>query len=700
MKGPDYGSIRVCPGPAALRSSALLVAGLTLRFAGPAAVALVMAIFLLVAFAGCDAVDEVLTRETPTAVPTRPVATPTATTSPSPTSGGPTTAAPTSPGTPSASGTLLPVSVAPVTANRPDYDRDNWRHWIDEDGDCQNARQEVLIAESTAKVTFQSEDQCRVIEGNWIGPYTGETVTTPTGLDIDHMVPLENAHRSGAWDWSKERKREFANYLGYEHHLIATTSSANRSKGARGPEAWKPPLQDYWCEYAVNWVTVKNEWNLTVTEAEYSALAEMLTTCDTPVLLQPQQGLAPSPTAVSDRDEPTRPTPATGLRYDPFGPDRDCGEFDTYEEAMAFFLAAGGPEADRHRLDVNDDGEPCESLPGGPSSMEEVEPPSSAFALYATFPSSPSEAVDDCPGSAVPRTGTSPAGLPSAGPSSAADCGPAVASVNIPGAETTTPAATIPATPVAAEPAAAPTPVPIVTPEPTPTPVPSPTPVPTATPEPVSVQEKEFVDRDCDDFSDWRQAQDFFLAEGGPSEDPHGLDGDGNGISCQSLPGAPGEEPASPEPTPAATTTTTPEPAPGSAQHQDLPFDPNGSDRDCSDFADWWNAQNFYLAAGGPDEDPHRLDNNGDGAACESLLGAPKEDPPPDESGQGSTSSQQSSSEENEFVDRDCGDFDTYQQALEFFLSEGGPEADPHRLDGDKDGTPCESLAGAPGDDS
>ncbi|QKY71632.1 nuclease [Lentibacillus sp. CBA3610] len=50
--------------------------------------------------------------------------------------------------------------------------------------------------------------------------------------------------------------------------------------------------------------------------------------------------------------------------YDPNGPDRDCSDFETQQSAQAFFEAAGGPEADPHRLDGNDnDGQVCESLP-------------------------------------------------------------------------------------------------------------------------------------------------------------------------------------------------------------------------------------------------------------------------------------------------------------------------------------------------
>lgn len=40
-------------------------------------------------------------------------------------------------------------------------------------------------------------------------------------------------------------------------------------------------------------------------------------------------------------------------------------------------------------------------------------------------------------------------------------------------------------------------------------------------------------DRNCSDFSSAAAAQKFFLAAGGPTQDPHGLDRDGDGNACQ-----------------------------------------------------------------------------------------------------------------------------------------------------------------------
>ena len=61
----------------------------------------------------------------------------------------------------------------------PQYDRAEWRHWIDEDSDCQDTRQEVLIEESRIEITFTSDGICRVSQGQWFGSFTGTTVTEP-----------------------------------------------------------------------------------------------------------------------------------------------------------------------------------------------------------------------------------------------------------------------------------------------------------------------------------------------------------------------------------------------------------------------------------------------------------------------------------------------------------------------------------------
>ncbi len=200
--------------------------------------------------------------------------------------------------TPTATPEAMSITVAPVPSDISSYDRDDWRHWIDDDRDCQDTRQEALIEESTSPVSYKDSDGCRVESGEWTGLYTGEQFTDPSDLDVDHMVPLANAHRSGGWLWSESRRREYANDLSYEGHLIAVQNSANRAKGADGPEEWRPPDRGYWCQYAIDWITIKNAWRLTASEAEAASLSEMLNTCTPQRTLTTVKSEAPRPDAV------------------------------------------------------------------------------------------------------------------------------------------------------------------------------------------------------------------------------------------------------------------------------------------------------------------------------------------------------------------------------------------------------------------
>lgn len=90
----------------------------------------------------------------------------------------------------------------------------------------------MLIAESLEPVTFTNSKNCTVLGGRWYDPYTNTYFTVAGELDVDHFVPLGNAHSSGGADWGADRKRDFANSLNDADHLIAVSASANRSKEA------------------------------------------------------------------------------------------------------------------------------------------------------------------------------------------------------------------------------------------------------------------------------------------------------------------------------------------------------------------------------------------------------------------------------------------------------------------------------------
>ncbi|KAL1634805.1 hypothetical protein SLS58_010548 [Diplodia intermedia] len=183
---------------------------------------------------------------------------------------------PTPPGIPALSTARTQLSGLTVAAkgSSTGYSRDEFNHWITISGSC-NTRETVLKRDGTDVVTSSA---CAATSGSWFSPYDGETWTAASDVDIDHMVPLSEAWKSGASSWTAARREDFANDLD-NPQLWAVTDNVNQSKGDSSPDAWKPPLASFYCTYAKAWIKVKSVYSLTITSAEKSALTDMLDTC-------------------------------------------------------------------------------------------------------------------------------------------------------------------------------------------------------------------------------------------------------------------------------------------------------------------------------------------------------------------------------------------------------------------------------------
>jgi hypothetical protein len=166
-----------------------------------------------------------------------------------------------------------------LTYHSKPYNRKDYKHWIDADKDCQDTRQEVLIQESLIKPKFDKK-RCRVISGKWYDPYTDQYFTNPSDLDVDHFIPLKEAHISGAESWSKTTKERFANNLHNESILIAVSKFANRSKSAKDPSKWIPKNKKYHCEYINIWKNIKDDYNLIMDAEEKSFVKKKLSECN------------------------------------------------------------------------------------------------------------------------------------------------------------------------------------------------------------------------------------------------------------------------------------------------------------------------------------------------------------------------------------------------------------------------------------
>lgn len=161
------------------------------------------------------------------------------------------------------------------------YDREDFPHWSDaqefgwdvSDSAC-DVREAALIRDGEDVVVGEG---CDVESGRWLDPYTKRTYTDPLDIDIDHLVPLANAYRSGASEWDEAGRERYAND---PNNLLSVEDNANQEKGDKGPEAWKPPNKAIWCQYARRWIGVKSDYDLTINAQEKASLREMLATCE------------------------------------------------------------------------------------------------------------------------------------------------------------------------------------------------------------------------------------------------------------------------------------------------------------------------------------------------------------------------------------------------------------------------------------
>lgn len=155
------------------------------------------------------------------------------------------------------------------------YDRALFPHWDSGvEGTC-TTRQVVL--ERDGQDVEVGED-CQPVSGSWSSAFDGEVLTDAGDVDIDHMVPLKEAWRSGAHAWTTEERQRFANDLD-STQLWAVSASSNRSKGDADPAEWMPPSEEVHCDYAASWVEVKYDWDLAVDPDEEQALREVLQGC-------------------------------------------------------------------------------------------------------------------------------------------------------------------------------------------------------------------------------------------------------------------------------------------------------------------------------------------------------------------------------------------------------------------------------------
>ncbi len=167
------------------------------------------------------------------------------------------------------------------------YNRDLFAEGLDLDGDGCRTRQEVLIAESQIPATV--EDGCTVVAGQWASYVDNVIHVDPAAVEMDHLVALKEAWVSGAASWSAAQRQAYANDTDDPRTLNMLTAAVNTAKGDADPSRWLPPspLPYARCTYVSEWVAVKWRWNLAVDPSEKTAIQNVLAGCGDPTVTAP-----------------------------------------------------------------------------------------------------------------------------------------------------------------------------------------------------------------------------------------------------------------------------------------------------------------------------------------------------------------------------------------------------------------------------
>lgn len=178
----------------------------------------------------------------------------------------------------------LPIRTARDEDQIPRYDRQAFgQTWADEDHNGCDTRNDVL-ARDLARPTFKEGTHgCVVLSGTLAEPYTGTIIEFQRGqntsglVQIDHVVALADAWKSGAWAWDTATRQRFAND---QSNLLAVNGQANQDKEAASADAWLPENTGFHCEYVKRQISVKTQWGLPITEAERDAMIKVLVSCE------------------------------------------------------------------------------------------------------------------------------------------------------------------------------------------------------------------------------------------------------------------------------------------------------------------------------------------------------------------------------------------------------------------------------------
>jgi hypothetical protein len=178
---------------------------------------------------------------------------------------------------------VIQAQVTKGRAAKTGYTRDQFGPaWADVDRNGCDTRNDILKRDLTNLVFKEKTQQCVVLSGTLIDPFSGESINfvqgakTSSEVQIDHSVALSNAWQTGAFKLTSDQRKAFAND---PLNLQAVKGKLNSQKGDGDAATWLPPLKSYRCDYVSRQIAVKLKYKLWFTAPEKEAMIRILKSC-------------------------------------------------------------------------------------------------------------------------------------------------------------------------------------------------------------------------------------------------------------------------------------------------------------------------------------------------------------------------------------------------------------------------------------
>lgn len=160
-----------------------------------------------------------------------------------------------------------------MTERKAYYERDDWGRYTDS-----------LIPNDGCDTRCELINENRRADGTLYSTYDGFVSSNAGEFQVDHVVSVNEAHRSGGREWSAERKNAFYNDRS-SGELRLVSSASNQAKSNLGPSTsqiryWMPDYgTQVQCQFIRDWIHVKYVWDLNVDPDEKAALVAYVAEC-------------------------------------------------------------------------------------------------------------------------------------------------------------------------------------------------------------------------------------------------------------------------------------------------------------------------------------------------------------------------------------------------------------------------------------